>query len=73
MSTDIHNIIKLAALEINIGVDNIDKHCEPMCKKLYEYAGEDGHAVMNSSSLNCTCVLNTDTKPTTTQQPQRTT
>ena len=36
--------------------------CHNMCTKLYEFAKEDGHNIMNTSKYTCTCETQAENK-----------
>ena len=49
-------LIKLAALELNIDLKSISTNdCPTLCEQLYNYAGQDGHNIMNATNSTCVC------------------
>ena len=59
MSNNVNEkLIQLASYESGNFMNNgtISKTvCSNVCEKLYEFAKEDGHTIMNTSKYNCKC------------------
>ena len=56
-------LIQLALYETGSFVNAEDSNiptdkCHDMCAKMYEFAKEDGHTIMNTSKYDCKCKTN---------------
>ena len=50
------SLLKVSLLELKIE-DMTKKECQPVCDKMYEIAGKDGHEIISSHFSFCVCEL----------------